>query len=108
MTLSHHVMHRVALFLILPILALGMVVDLIRYFWCACFNVQKAWSIALGDDLADNVALNGRLGQSISSRAAQACKVHSKWGCVVCTLLDDVNPGHCARALTAGDQNLKP
>ena len=108
MTLSHHIMHRVALFLILPVLLFGMLVILIRYLWCAFFNVQQAWRIALGEDLDANVALNGRLGQSISSRAAVACKAHRPWGCVVCALLDDVNPGHCAKALTAQDQNLQP
>ena len=99
-------MHRVALILILPIIVLAMAVDLVRYVWCILFNVTKGWSIALGEDDAANVALNGRLGQSISSRAAWACKAHKPWGCALCTLLDDVNPGHCAKALTAKDQNL--
>ncbi len=106
MTLSHHILHRVALVLILPLLIVGMLVDLIRYVWSIAFNVNKAWSIALGQDDADNVALNGRLGQSISSRAAFACKAQRRWGCALCALLDDVNPGHCQRALTDKDQNL--
>ena len=106
MTVSHHIMHRLALFLILPVLIGGMLVVLIRYVWCAFFNVPRAWLIALGEDLADNVGLNGRLGQSISSRAAFACKGQKPWGCVLCGLLDDVNPGHCARAMTSKEQNL--
>ncbi|MDE1988884.1 MAG: hypothetical protein KGI82_00300 [Betaproteobacteria bacterium] len=99
-------MHRVALVLILPVLILGLLVIVIRYVWSAVFDVRKAWRIALGIDDADNIALNGRLGQSISSRAAFACKAHRTWGCLLCSLLDDVNPGHCARALVDKDQNL--
>ena len=106
MTLSHHILHRVALVLILPVLVFGMLVNLIRYVWSIAFDVNKAWAIALGQDDADNVALNGRLGQSISSRAAVACKALKPWGCVTCDLLNDVNPGHCQRALTDKDQNL--
>ncbi len=108
MTLSHHILHRVALVLILPLIVLAMLVDLVRYVWSIAFNVKKAWAIALAQDDAANVALNGRLGQSISSRAAFACKAHREWGCITCTLLDDVNPGHCLRAISAPDQNLKP
>ena len=62
--------------------------------------------IALSIDDAANVALNGRLGQSISSRAAVAWKAGKPWGCILCKLLDDVSPNHCAIALTSKEQNL--
>ena len=106
MTLTRHIVHRIALVLILFLIVGAMLVDLIRYVWSIVFDVKKAWAIALAQDDAANVALNGRLGQSISSRAAVACKALKPWGCVTCDLLDDVNPGHCQRALTDKDQNL--
>ena len=106
MTITRHIVHRTALVLILFLILGAMLVDLIRYVWSIVFNVKKAWVIALAQDDAANVALNGRLGQSISSRAAFGCQAHRPWGCAMCDLLDEVDPGHCKNALTAKDQNL--
>ncbi len=101
------ILHVVALVLIIPILLLAGIVILLRYLWSIFVNVPRAWLIALTIDDATNVALNGDLGQSISSRAAQAWKAGKPWGCILCKLLDEVSPNHCAIALTAPDQNLE-
>lgn len=106
MSPSRRILHVVALILILPILVLALLVIMLRYLTCIVTNVPKAWEIALTLDDAANVALNGKLGQSISSRAAVAWKAKKPWGCVLCSLLDDVSPNHCQIALTAKDQNL--
>lgn len=106
MTKSRRMMHTVALVLIIPVLLLAGVVIGLRYVWCIATNVPKAWQIALSIDDSANVALNGRLGQSISSRAAYAQQAGRRWGCILCRLLDDVSPHHCQIALTAKDQNL--
>ena len=100
-------LHVAALVLIVPVLVLAFAVILLRYLSCIVMNVPKAWVIALSIDDAANVACNGRLGQSISSRAAVAWSAHKRWGCILCKLLDEVSPNHCAHALTAVDQNLE-
>ncbi|MDE2470390.1 MAG: hypothetical protein KGL35_17005 [Bradyrhizobium sp.] len=100
-------MKRLILLLLLPVLAIGSAFALLRFAWSAMFAPEKAWRIALGVDDLDNVALNGRLGQTISSRAAYARRAGRRWGCVLCRFLDGINPGHCDRALTAPDQNLE-
>ena len=100
-------MHVAALVLILPVLLLAFAVVLLRYATCIVADVRKAWLIALSIDDAANVACNGRLGQSISSRAATAARSGRQWGCILCKLLDEVSPNHCAHALTAVDQNLE-
>ncbi len=100
-------MKRLLLILLVPVLAAGAILALLRYVWSAAFNPAKAWRIALGVDDLDNVALNGRLGQTISSRAAYARRAGRRWGCVLCRFLDGINPGHCDRAMTAPDQNLE-
>ncbi len=100
-------LHVGALVLILPLLVLAFAVILARYLTCILLDVRKAWLIALSIDDAANVACNGRLGQSISSRAAVAWSAHKRWGCILCKLLDEVSPNHCAHALTAVDQNLE-
>ena len=89
-----------------PLLTLAAMFALLRYLWSAFTDPAKAWAIAVAfDDLA-NVGANGRLGQTISSRAAYAEKSGKAWGCLMCKLLDAVNPGHCAKALSAVNQNL--
>ena len=77
---------------------------LVRMAWAIVRAPKRAWLIAIGFDDLGNVAANGKLGQTISSRAAHARP--ARWGCLLCALLDRLDPGHCDRALTARDQNL--
>lgn len=93
--------------LILIWLALWLVAPLalIRMAWAILTNPERAWLIALAFDDLGNVATNGRLGESISSRAAHDRP--QKWACPLCKLLDKLDPGHCDRAMTATDQNLE-
>ncbi len=95
----------IVLLLIGLVLIAGCIAALVRFFVCCFTNPAKAWVIALGVDDLGNVAFNGRLGQSISSRAAHARP--RMWGCVMCRVLDWLDPGHCDRAMTAVDQNLE-
>ncbi len=90
---------------LLPLLALGCALALVRYAWCAFAAPTRAWAIALAIDDLGNVVANGALGQTISSRAAHARP--ARWGCALCWLLDHIDPGHCDRAMTAADQNLE-
>ena len=100
---ARRILHVVALVLIIPLLLVGALVIGLRYLTCILMDVPKAWLIALSIDDAANVALNGRLGQSISARAAHACKAGKPWGCILCDLIAN----HCVQALTAADQNLE-
>lgn len=68
-------------------------------------NTARAWLIAISFDDLGNVGGNGRLGQSISSRAAHARP--KLWARCLCWVLNKINPGHCDRAMTAKDQNLQ-
>ena len=88
-----------------PLLAVACVLVLLRYLYAAVTAPAKGWLIALAIDDLGNVAANGALGQSISSRAAHD-RPH-RWACLLCWLLDKLDPGHCARAMTAQDQNLE-
>ena len=90
---------------LLPLLIVGMVLTIPRYLWAALTNPARAWLIALAIDDLGNVAANGALGQTISSRAAHDRP--QRWACLMCWLLDQVDPGHCNRAMTAQDQNLE-
>ncbi len=93
------------LLLLLPLLALGCALALARYTWACLTAPSRAWSIALAIDDLGNVASNGVLGQTISSRAAHDRP--QRWACLLCWLLDKLDPGHCERAMKAAEQNLE-
>lgn len=61
-------------------------------------------------DQALNTIAAGSPNETISERAAKARNAGRKWGCVLCRLLDLVNPGHCDNALTStiGDDAVVP
>jgi len=88
-----------ALWIVPPIALIRMMFGIITG------NLNSAFIIALSFDDLGNVSTNGELGQSISSRAAHS--QNKLWGRLLCRLLDKIDKGHCNRALTAKDQNLK-
>ena len=97
---------RAILVALAPVLAVGAMLSIARYIIAVPFSPKRAWLVALAVDDLGNVAGNGRLGQSISSRAAYAAQDGKRWGKIVCGGLNALDPGHCTRALTAPDQNL--
>lgn len=89
---------RLALAAIAPLLALAGVLVAVRYLWSVLVAPSKAFRIALMVDEATNAALNGAPDETISHRAADARRRGQRWGCVLCGVLDRINPGHCDRA----------
>jgi hypothetical protein len=61
-------------------------------------------------DEATNTVLGGSPNETISERAAKARNAGRKWGCVLCKVLNWINPGHCDNALTStvGDDAVIP
>ncbi len=100
-------MGRLTLLVIWALCQLGMALIALRMLYAVATAPAKAWAIAVALDDAANVAGNGRLGQTISARAAQARSEGRRWGCVLCRLLDRLDSGHCDRALVDAEQNLK-
>lgn len=106
MSLWSGIKSRLILVALTPVLAVGVVASLARYIVAIPFNPKRGWKVALAVDDLGNVAGNGHLGQTISSRAAHAAVAGKTWGKIVCKGLDTLNPGHCANAILAEDQNL--
>jgi len=101
-------MKRWPIFLIWLALWLLPPIALARMGWAIITgNIRRAWSIALAFDFLGNAASNDSPRRTISSRAAHARAEGKRWGCLVCDDLDKIDKGHCNRALTAKDQNLK-
>ena len=89
---------RIVLLLLTLPLMLAPVVALVRYLWCIAANPARAWRIAIGYDQLANVAANGSEDETISSRAARARDKGSRWGCVLCKLLDALEKDHCTKS----------
>lgn len=58
-------------------------------------NPDRAWMILQAGDRLVNAGSNGDPAEYISSRAARARRENRRWGCILCKLLDRVDPGHC-------------
>jgi hypothetical protein len=61
-------------------------------------------------DEAANTVFGGSPNETISERAAKARNAGRKWGCLLCLVLNRINPGHCDNALTStiGDDAVIP
>lgn len=55
------------------------------------------WGLLVLLDVSVNHLFNGRV-ETISSRAYRARLSGRPWGVWLCNVLDDIDPGHCARA----------
>lgn len=91
-------MSRVVLLLLIPVLALAPLLALVRYLWAIITNPARAVRIAIGYDQLVNVAANGDEDETISSRADRARENGRRWGCVLCRLLDRLDPDHCKKS----------
>lgn len=90
---------RLVLFALYPLLLLGLILTAARYLTCVIGNAGKAWNIALMIDRTCNVDANGRVGMTISDRAALARNSGKRWGCILCRLLDAINKNHCTKSI---------
>ena len=61
-------------------------------------NGDDAWEIIKAYDRLANASANGDSRETISSRAQRASVERRRWGCILCTLLDRIDKGHCPRA----------
>lgn len=89
---------RAYLLALFPVLMVAPLVALVRFLWCVLAAPSKAWGIARGFDRVVNAAANGNERETISSRAARVRDEGRAWGCVLCKLLDVLDPGHCDKS----------
>lgn len=63
------------------------------------FSPRRFWRVMLAHDQAANAAFGGSENETISSRAGRAARRGDRWGCVLCKLLDKIDPGHCEKSI---------
>lgn len=88
---------RLVLLAILVICVVSAIYALLRMAWAVITSPQRAWRLAVSFDQLGNAAANGDPDETISSRAGKARKAGRLWGCVLCKVLDALDPGHCQR-----------
>lgn len=67
----------------------------IRLKWLAVY----IWNILIALDQLGNAFLFGDPDETISSRGAKAARDGKAWGCILCKLLDYIDPNHCVKSL---------
>lgn len=85
-----------AIFLLCQVAA---AISALRMLWTAFFNQDRCWKIALSYDRLGNAAMNDDVVQTISSRAAKARDRGDRIGCILCRLLDSIQPNHCTNSI---------
>ncbi len=91
-------MARLILLLAIPAMLAGVALALVRLLWSLVFSESSALRIAIAFDQLFNAAANGSEDETVSSRAARARDAGRRWGCVLCRLLDKIDPGHCDKS----------
>lgn len=100
-------MNRLVLFGIWALIVVCLPLAALRMLWAVLANPVKAFEQAKAFDLAGNVLLNGKLGEYISTRAYHAMKAGRRWGCVLCRLLDRIDPNHCEKSAKIQNRTRK-
>lgn len=84
----------IIIFLLLLCQVVAMIAP-IRALFAVINNPKRAFYILLGYDLLGNVTLNGEPREYISTRAYRSRKENTRWGCILCKLLDAIEEDHC-------------
>lgn len=88
-------MKRLTLVSLWFVLLLALPIKLVWWLGLSLAGHERAWRTAVGEDQVFNALAGGSEDETISSRAAKARRRGKRWGCVLCRLLDKIDPGHC-------------
>lgn len=88
---------RAPLLVVLVLCAGAAAAGLLRMAYATIASPARAWTLSVAFDQLGNAAANGDPDETVSSRAGKARLLGRRWGCVLCKLLDWLDPGHCDR-----------
>ncbi|MGE3433351.1 MAG: hypothetical protein AB7I22_20360 [Ramlibacter sp.] len=90
---------RLVLLAIVLLCLVAGLAAVLRLGWAFLVNEDRAWKLSVAFDQLGNAAGNGDPDETISSRAGKARLQGRVWGCVLCKVLDWLDPDHCARMI---------
>lgn len=97
----YHIRRRVLLLVFLVVGVVGALVAAVWLLGCVLFSPYGPRPIAIskGFDQLANAATGGHEDETISSRAGRLKKEGRGWACVLCKLLDKLDPNHCEKSI---------
>lgn len=101
---------------LLALWVLCQVAHVVAAVWMLCALLAgspRAWRLAVSYDQLANTAFGGHEDETISSRAYKAATRGRRWGCILCRLLDKIQPNHCRQSVEPDEgeklpANIKP
>lgn len=88
-------MSRAVLVILSPVLLLAWLLVPLAYLLLVVIAPSNAWRVAVAVDQAVNAATKGDEDETISSRAGKGARRGAWHWCVLCRVLDWIDPGHC-------------
>jgi hypothetical protein len=86
---------RIGMFLLAVLCALAAAVGWLWMLAAVLGGSDRAHRLAVSFDQLANTAFGGNEDETISSRAGKAARDGRRWACVLCKLLDWIQPNHC-------------
>ena len=93
------VSHRLSMLAIWGLCQIAAVIASVWMLVAALMGSRRAWTLALAHDQLANAALGGDEDETLSSRAGKAARQGKRWACVLCRLLDRLDPNHCEKSI---------
>ena len=92
------IVHRLSLLGLWGLCQIAAVIASIWMLVAALAGSRRAWTLAVVHQLA-NAAFGGHENETLSSRAGKAAREGKRWACVLCRLLDRLDPNHCEKSI---------
>lgn len=97
-TVGSVVGHRLGLLAIILVCQLAHIIGSLWMIGCLIVNSDRYWRIARGYDRMGNAVAGGLDTETVSSRANRKRREGVMWGCVLCRVLDWLDPDHCEKS----------
>lgn len=94
-TIGVGIERRLILLGIVFVVVLVFPLAIVRWIGAIVTNPEKGWNISKAFDRVGNVLTNGDWREMISTRAHRAWQEGKLWGCILCKILNEVDPNHC-------------
>jgi len=93
------ILHRLSLLGLWGLCQIAAVIASVWMFIAALAGSRRAWTLAVAHDQLANAAFGGHEDETLSSRAGKAARQGKRWACVLCRLLDRLDPNHCEKSI---------
>ena len=95
----HVIGQRLSMLALWGLCQLAAIVASLWMLIAALVGSRRAWTIAVAHDQLANAAFGGHEDETLSSRAGKAAREGKRWACVLCRLLDRLDPNHCDKSI---------